>query len=147
MDFDLRRLQRAREENLADAIEIGFLLLLAAVLFLGTYTWAAEPDAGVTDAGVAAVVIDVERAELVQANDAGVVLVTGGAWLSDPQLLLTAGELRACRSNPAPAPALPATPAATVLAVGVTSLVAALGGVAFGCWAGTGNVFCYVPQK
>ena len=138
MDFDFVRLQQARADRVADFIEISVLFLVAAVLFGSSYVCADEPDAGVIN------VVDVERAEIVQ-PDAGVVLVTGGAWLSDSLLIGRAEELKAARSTPQsvvmPMPAL-----GVAVAIGAVALVAFVGGAATACHLVRGNPLCIAPE-
>lgn len=138
MDFDFVRLQQARADRVADFIEISVLFLVAAVLFGSSYVCAAEPDAGVIN------VVDVERAEIVQ-PDAGVVLVTGGAWLSDSLLISRAEELKAARSTPQPM-VMPTPALGVAVAIGAVALVAFVGGAATACHLVRGNPLCIAPQ-
>lgn len=76
------------------------------------------------DGGLPAVV-DVERAELHQ-PDAGVVLVTGGAWLRDDILLARAEDLQ---RPPAPSPTPPPSPAVLVVTAVLSALAGYVGGL------------------
>lgn len=75
-------------------------------------------------------VIDVERAELV--TDGGVVLVTGGAWVSTPRLVTLAQERVQCREeNKALRASAGVVEARVVVAVVLASLLVGAG-VGFG---------------
>lgn len=139
MDFDFVRLQQARADRVADFIEISVLFLVAAVLFGSSYVCADEPDAGVIN------VVDVERAEIVQ-PDAGVVLVTGGAWLSDSLLISRAEELKSARSTPLQPMAMPTPALGVAVAIGAVALVAFVGGAATACHLVRGNPLCIAPE-
>lgn len=79
-------------------------------------------------------VVDVERATIVQARDAGIIEVDGGVWLSDGYTLGFARELASKRVQvqvlKASPPVLPLEYAITVA---VTLVLGAVGGAWFEC--------------